>query len=137
MPRPRLDLGRSLIGVAHAAIDISDGLIADLGHLAAQSRLRAEVEADRVPLSVPAGRALAADPDAAYLPLVGGDDYELLFAAPPAARPALRDLAARLGLPLSEIGKLSEGAGVAVLDDNRREIVLPRTGWRHRAGGRP
>ena len=137
LPRPRLGLGRALAGIAHAAIDISDGLIADLEHLAAQSRLRAEVDADRVPLSAPARRALAADPDAADLPLVGGDDYELLFAAPPEARPALRDLASRLGVPLSEIGKLSEGAGVAALDGRRREIILPRTGWRHRAGERP
>lgn len=137
LPRPRLELGRALAGVAHAAIDISDGLIADLGHLAAQSGLRAEITADRVPLSEPTRRALAADPDRAYLPLVGGDDYELLFAAPRAARRELGKLATRLGLPLSEIGALSQGAGVAALDHDGREIALPRTGWRHRAGERP
>ena len=136
LPRPRLELGQALGQVADAAIDVSDGLVADLGHLAAQSGLHAEIQADRVPLSEPGRRALARLPDAAHLPLVGGDDYELLFAAPPSERDAVAAIAARLELPITEIGALSPGSGVMVLAGDGGELALPETGWRHRRPGR-
>ena len=81
LPQPRLALGQALRGLAHAAIDISDGLLADLGHILETSGIGAELWADQLPLSA-AARELPGARDAA---LAGGDDYELLFTAPRAA----------------------------------------------------
>ena len=81
LPRPRLALGQALRGIASAAIDVSDGLVADLGHILEVSGVGAELHADALPLS-PAARDLPGARDAA---LSGGDDYELLFTAPPEA----------------------------------------------------
>lgn len=130
-PRPRVALGPALVGIARASIDISDGLIADLGHVARASRCRAVIEAGRVPLSAAAQEALRLTPAARPRVLGGGDDYELLFTAPAAAAERLARLAGELGLPLTAIGKLTAGEGVAVLDEAGREIALDRGGWQH------
>ncbi len=116
LPRPRMALGPRLVGLARAVTDISDGLVADLGHVSAASGLGARIEATRVPLSRAAQAALGADGGASPDVLSGGDDYELLFTADPAAARALADIAAGLGLPLTAIGRMTEGEGVSVLD---------------------
>jgi thiamine-monophosphate kinase len=125
LPRPRLALGQALRGLAHAAIDISDGLLADLGHIVEASEVGAELRADLLPLTT-------ADPpgvrDAA---LSGGDDYELLFTAPPSQRSAIARLAEKLGLPLTRIGAIQAAAGVRVIDSTGAEIHVERAGWRH------
>ncbi|MDR2165026.1 MAG: thiamine-phosphate kinase [Zoogloeaceae bacterium] len=105
-PQPRVQLGIALRGVATAAIDVSDGLIADLGHIARRSGLAAVLFRDRFPclpvLDLPDA------PDAALTAfLSGGDDYELCFSAPPACRAALIALATRLDLPLWRVGTLA------------------------------
>ena len=82
LPQPRVALGPQLIGVATAAIDVSDGLVADLRHICAVSRLSAVVEARSVPLSPAARVAIAGDPQRLATALTGGDDYEILFTAP-------------------------------------------------------
>ncbi|HWA42894.1 MAG TPA: thiamine-phosphate kinase [Hypericibacter adhaerens] len=138
LPQPRLRLGRALLeeGLARASLDISDGLIADLGHVGEQSGLAAEVERDRLPLSPAAARALDEDPALIVDIVAGGDDYELLFTAPAAARATLADLGRRLNLRLTEVGRMIEPSGsspgtVRLLDGQGREIPLARRGWEH------
>ena len=131
LPRPRLALGKALRGIAGAAMDVSDGLAADLSHLAAASGVAATIEAARVPLS-PAARALIEAGEARLADaLTGGDDYELLFTVPPERQPQAAALAGTLGLPLSRIGQVEEGAGIRVLDAKGRRLSLGQGGWRH------
>ncbi|MDR1854938.1 MAG: thiamine-phosphate kinase [Azoarcus sp.] len=109
-PTPRVELGTALRGLAHAMIDVSDGLAGDLGHLCERSRLGATLEAGALPLA--ALRALGAgEVLARRCLLAGGDDYELLFAAPVAAREEIEAIARRLDLPLTRIGQLEAVAG--------------------------
>jgi thiamine-monophosphate kinase len=133
LPRPRVDLGRALAaaGLASAAIDVSDGLVADLGHLCEASHLGAEVEADAVPLSEAAAAALQHAPELRAAVLTGGDDYELLFTVPPQRAREVGELAERLDLPLTRIGRMTEDAGVRVLDAAGRPMALNTAGWTH------
>lgn len=133
LPRPRTALGPRLLGVAHAAMDVSDGLLQDLGHLCRASGLSARIEAARVPLSGAARAALAADQSLLALVLAGGDDYELLFTAPPDAAGAIGHLSGALGLGLAAIGTLAQGeAGkVTAVGADGAEIAVERGGWRH------
>jgi thiamine-monophosphate kinase len=131
LPRPRVALGPELIGLAHAGMDISDGLVQDLGHLCRASRLGAQVEAGRVPLSSAAQAALAEEHSLLATVLTGGDDYELLFTAPPLASPAILELGTRVGVAVTAIGSMVEGAGVTVLDAAGQAMALGRGGWRH------
>lgn len=124
-PQPRLALGRSLIGVASAAIDISDGLVADLGHVGEESGCGAEIEIARLPLSNQARLALRGDPGRLINVLTGGDDYELAFTAP-------AGLASELGgVPITPIGRMVAATGVRVLDDQGKPMVFDRPGYRH------
>lgn len=131
LPQPRTGLGPRLRGLAHAAIDISDGLAADLGHVADVSGVAACIDAAAVPLSSAGAAALALDPAMRAAVLGGGDDYELLFAAPPAAADAIASLAGELGLPLTAIGRIEAGRGVKILDADGSEVALAATGFRH------
>lgn len=133
LPRPRLALGRALreAGLASAAIDVSDGLAADLGHLLEASGLAGLVETARLPLSEPARAALAADPALLPAVLTGGDDYELLFTTTPDRAEAIAALARDLDLPLTRIGRLAAGAGLTLRDAEGGEIALDGTGWQH------
>ncbi|HSH30248.1 MAG TPA: thiamine-phosphate kinase [Thiohalobacter sp.] len=112
-PEPRLGLGQALRGLASAAIDISDGLLADLGHLCRCSRAGAEIDVDAVPRH-PALARLAARDDAAWYdwPLAGGDDYELCFTVPDAAQSRLSALAESTGVALTRIGEITPGEGL-------------------------
>ena len=130
IPRPRLALGAALRGLAHAGCDISDGLVADLGHICAQSGLGAVIEAAAVPLSAAARETLEKTPALLSTVLTGGDDYELVFALPPEA-----DLAALAAVcPVSVIGRFEQGQGVRVTDRAGLPLKLDRTGWRHPVG---
>jgi thiamine-monophosphate kinase len=131
LPQPRLALGEGLVGVAHAMLDISDGLIGDLNHLCAVSGVSAVLEAARVPLSPAVRAALTRDPALLAPVLGGGDDYELVFTAPRAAEPALAALAAALALPITMIGRIEAGSGVRVIDETGRNIALAASGYRH------
>lgn len=126
-PRPRLALGVALRGVASAALDVSDGLLADLEHIAEASEVGATVEASGLPLS-PAALAV---PDHVEAALAGGDDYELLFTAPPERRPDLDAVSRRLILPLTRIGTVEPAPGVRAIDREGRLIALGRAGWTH------
>ena len=135
LPRPRVALGPRLRGLAHAAMDVSDGLIADLGHICDASGLGAEIEAERLPLSEAARAAVEAGLGEGLATVVGGgDDYEILFTAPPHAATDLALLSRELDVQLTRIGRMLPGAGVALLDTMGREISLPRGGYNHFAG---
>ncbi|MEE8535713.1 MAG: thiamine-phosphate kinase [Kiloniellales bacterium] len=133
LPRPRVALGRALAegGLASAALDISDGLIADLGHIARGSGLGAVIEAGRVPLSDPAKAALAADPELRLAVLTGGDDYELLFTVAPENGDAVAELALALDLPLTQIGHMAKAEGLRVIDETGAPVPVPGGGWTH------
>jgi thiamine-monophosphate kinase len=106
LPRPRLALGQAVAGLVHAGMDVSDGLVQDTGHLCRAAGLAAEIEAAAVPLSAAARAAGRLE-----LCLGGGDDYELLLAAPPEAASALAGQAARAGVALTRIGRFRAGPG--------------------------
>ena len=127
LPRPRLALGRRLAGIASAGMDVSDGLVQDLGHICRASGVAAEIDAADVPLSPPARAAGMLERC-----LTGGDDYELLLAVPPAREPALREQAAAAGIPVTRIGRFLAGAPrVTVRAADGSEMALPRGGWSH------
>jgi thiamine-monophosphate kinase len=133
LPRPRL--GLPIAGIASAGMDVSDGLVQDLGHLCRAARsghtagLAADIDVASVPLS---GAAHAAGPDWLVPCLTGGDDYELLLAVPPAHEAALRQAAQVAGVPVTRIGSFRPGApAVLVRDKAGRQIVLDRSGWSH------
>jgi thiamine-monophosphate kinase len=129
LPRPRLALGARLAGIATAALDVSDGLVQDLGHLCRAGGIGAEIEAGTVPLSAAARRLV---PDRFALRLTGGDDYELLFAAPPAKAAAVLVAAVDAQVPVTRIGYFVSGpAVVTVRDRDGAPIPLDRPGWSH------
>jgi len=131
LPQPRIALGGMLSGLAHAMIDISDGLVADLSHIADVSRVAAVIEAALVPLSPAAGRALAGDPALLPVILTGGDDYELLFTAPPQAEEAIMGLCRPAEAAITRIGRIESGKGVQVRDARGHDIGLKALGYRH------
>jgi thiamine-monophosphate kinase len=127
LPRPRV--GLALAGLASAGMDISDGLVQDLGHICRASELAAEIAADRVPLS---DAARAAGPEWLATCLTGGDDYELLLAVPPERSEALRAEAARVGVAVSRIGRFHPGPAEVVVRGASGEILaLGPGGWSH------
>ena len=131
LPEPRLALGAVLADVATCAIDISDGLVADLGHLCTESGVAARIAADAVPLSAPARRAIDAGAAAIGDLVTGGDDYELLFCAPPPTRRTVDALGRRLDVAVTRIGTIERGEGVTVMDAAGRPLALGRTGYTH------
>jgi len=131
LPQPRLALGRALIGTAHAMMDISDGLVADLGHICGVSGVAAIIEAPRLPLSPAAEAALRAEPARLAAALGGGDDYELLFTAPPRSDETLAALARAEGVAITAIGRIEAGTGVTVLDAEGAAMTVEIGGYRH------
>ena len=130
-PEPRVALGALLAGLAHAAIDISDGLVADLGHLCRESGVGADVWTTHIPLSDPARRALGTDPALLESILTGGDDYELLFACGPDDWPMVKDHAARSGVAVTRIGVFRSERRLAIIDPAGCPMVLGHGGYRH------
>lgn len=125
-PQPQLALGQALRGKASAALDISDGLLADCGHIAAASGVALLVEQARVPLS-PALQALLGESAARHCALSGGDDYLLAFTLPAAQLAQLQ----AAGWPVLPIGRVESGQGVHLLDESGRRITPPEQGYQH------
>jgi thiamine-monophosphate kinase len=130
LPLPRVALGRRLVGLASAAIDLSDGLPGDLGHVCRASGVGARVEAAKVPLSQAGRAAVVHDPALLRTALAGGDDYELLFTLPPDRRASLAELAGDLDLQVTEIGMIEDGEEAAILDAEGRPFGQLE-GWSH------
>lgn len=131
VPDPPVALGEALRGLATAGLDVSDGLVADLGHLCRASGCGARLEGAAVPLSAAARRCLGADPSRLIRILTGGDDYQLLFAAPESRATAVRAAAERAGVSVTPVGRLEAGSGVRVTDSDGRALDLADGGWRH------
>ena len=124
-PSPRVALGLALRGLASAAIDVSDGLLGDLGHVLRASRLGARIDASALPVS-PWLRGRS-EPERLGCVLAGGDDYELVFAAPAERRAEVQALGEALALPLSRIGTIEAEPGVRV--QLRDGTVRPGDDW--------
>jgi thiamine-monophosphate kinase len=133
LPEPRLELTQALRRHAAAAADVSDGLVADAGHIAEASGCSIVIDLDRLPVSEPASFWLQRQPDRAQALAAlasGGDDYEIVCIARPEHAPALIAAAELVGVALSEIGVVEDGLGVRALSGGR-ELALKHTGWRH------
>jgi thiamine-monophosphate kinase len=129
LPQPRSALGLRLVEVATAGADVSDGLLADLGHITAASGVGAEIELDRVPVSSAAREILLHHPDLRALIVTGGDDYELIFTSSKAR--AVSNLSRELGLPITQVGMIVGGHGVKVLDFRGDTVPFDKLGYRH------
>src|SRR6266446_2637163 len=131
LPEPRLNLGRRLVGLASAALDVSDGLVADLGHIAEVSGVKITIDAARLPLS-PATRAFwGTGTEAIVRAATSGDDYEIAFTAPASLRAKLEALAGELGVELHEIGRVDAGKGIVLADASGKPIPITRPGFTH------
>jgi thiamine-monophosphate kinase len=130
-PQPRLALGKQLRGIASSAIDISDGLLADLGHILESSGVGARLVRDQVPLS----NALRSvrDRDRAWqLALTGGDDYELCFTVPAEREERLQTLACEVSITC--IGEIIEGTRLQLVDSGGHAVAMERAGYEHFTG---
>jgi thiamine-monophosphate kinase len=129
-PEPRLALGQALRGIASAAQDVSDGLLADLAHVARSSKVQITVDIAAIPL---AGvlTALCTSTAVFKLALTAGDDYELVFTAPAGKKKAVAAAAKKAGVRVSRIGKVTKGEGVQVLDLSGRPMNFSKPGFDH------
>ncbi len=130
MPTPRVKLGQKLLGLAHGAIDISDGLLADLGHMLEASKVGAEIDVDSLPVSASVRGYLAHDV-AREAVLAGGDDYELCFTAAPNRRAEIEGLGRRLKLNLTRVGHITRRKGLALHDAQGRPVIWEHKGFDH------
>jgi len=133
-PTPRLALGAQLRGIAGSAIDISDGLCADLGHICKRSQVSALIEFERLPVSAVARKRIDM-PVVRAAVLAGGDDYELCFTARPERREAVRAAARRAGVPVTVVGRIERpmrrAQRVRVVDGSGRIMALGKGGYDH------
>jgi len=123
LPTPRLALGQALRGIATASLDISDGLLADLGHIAEASAVRIVLQAEHIPRSDVLAALWGDGMDAIVRAATSGDDYEIAFtaASPPQNTPT----------PVTCIGRVEQGSGVVLVDAQGRDVPVPRAGYRH------
>lgn len=128
-PEPRVAIGTGLRSIASAAIDISDGLVADLGHVCEASGCGARIDAGRLPLSAALLEAEGLE-SARSLALAGGDDYELCVTIPPALEPDAQQAAAAAGVSLTRLGELCDGSGIR-LETDGVPYELAAGGYRH------
>ena len=133
LPQPRVALGIALRGIARSAIDISDGLLADLGHILEASRRGAQLEFSKLPLAAVTANYLD-QPVARECVLAGGDDYELCFTAAPEQRESVLASAAKADVPVTRIGHITANPGLTVLDASGQAMAIEKTGYDHFAG---
>ncbi len=129
-PTPRVALGQALRGMATAAIDISDGLLADLGHICRLSGAGATVDLASIPVSAIGAKHLGNDAGRTAI-VAGGDDYELCFTAPANSRESIADLTDVLGVPLTRIGQIKRGKGVSLLGADGKAVKIDGRGYDH------
>jgi thiamine-monophosphate kinase len=131
VPWPRMALAPLLRDYANAAMDISDGLVGDLGKLAAVSGVSATIDISKLPLSIPAYDAIQMAPKYLTAVLTGGDDYEVLAAIPEALYAAFAEAAGRAGVPVTAIGRFAAGEGITVLDASGKELSFGKASFSH------
>lgn len=131
LPRPRGALAAAVADCASGGMDISDGLVGDLGKMAAASGVAIEIDADRVPLSDATRAAVAADPHLLATALTGGDDYELALSLPEAKVGAFLAAAETAGIGATPIGRVLAGEGISVRGDHPALSALGSGSYRH------
>jgi len=133
-PQPRVALGQALVDHAHAAIDVSDGLLADLGHICRASGVGATLDIDGLPVSEALRDAVDSVEARRALQASGGDDYELCFTAPASARDDIVAAGAASSTLVARIGRIVDGADIAVSASDGEAWLPTRAGWDHFAG---
>jgi len=131
LPQPRNAVAEAVRLHASAAMDVSDGLVGDLGKLCAASGVGAEIKADRVPLSEAARRAVAAEPTLLETALTGGDDYEIVCTVATDKLASFRAAVAPAGVAFTEIGEITSGTGAQFLDRNGEPMLFKQTSFSH------
>ena len=129
-PSPRVNLGMQLTGLATSCIDISDGLVADLGHICDASACQAEINLQQLPCSTDVYDEIQQS-QSWDIVLAGGDDYELCFTVSPASRWQLAEISNQTGLQITEIGEMKTGSGVSCLNQKGQPVPLNLTGFKH------
>jgi thiamine-monophosphate kinase len=129
-PTPRVALGQALRGLATSAIDISDGLLADIGHICRLAKVGAKIELPRVPVSAIGAKHVNTGEGLSAI-VAGGDDYELCFTAPPNSRESIQELTQILGVPLARIGTVSKGKGVSLVGSDGKPVSIDGLGFDH------
>jgi len=129
-PTPRVGLGQGLRGIATAAIDISDGLLADLGHICRLSGVGATVDLASIPVSSIGAKHFGSDAGRNAI-MAGGDDYELCFTAASNSRESITEMAEGLGIPLTRIGQIKRGKGVSLLGPDGKAVKIDGRGYDH------
>jgi thiamine-monophosphate kinase len=130
LPQPRVEVGIALRGSAHAAIDISDGLVADLGHILQRSKRGADIRINDIPRS-PSVSSVMRKPLGMHCMLAGGDDYELCFTAPKRHDDLIVSLRDSLNIPITRIGTITSGNGLRLLDGYGKEVAFDESGYDH------
>lgn len=130
-PTPRIAVGQALLRLAHAAIDLSDGLYGDLGHLLTASGCGADIELAALPTSQALAAAFPECEPRWNLQLCGGDDYELLFSADPAQRRSIEQKVEALGVPVSRIGRLRAEPGIRLITERGAQWTPSAHAWEH------
>jgi len=133
-PQPRVALGLALRGIANSCIDVSDGLLADLGHILEHSKVGATLQLSDIPRTKFVGAACdreSVNETVTNMALSGGDDYELCFTAPAEKHSELMQLSKKLALPLSCIGRITDHTGLIVLGIEGEILDIKKTGYDH------
>lgn len=130
-PSPRLKLGKSLVNIANAALDISDGLFGDLTHICNNSGVGAVINQPKIPISTAFGNLLETKPEYDHLSWTGGDDYELLFTVPPENEKRLASLTNCQSHGITKIGEIIAEQKIFLLDERQTEIRINQKGYRH------
>ena len=133
-PTPRLELGKRLVGIATSAIDLSDGLISDLGHVCSASNVSARIIIDEIPISKAAEKIVLDDSKIIRNLITGGDDYELIFTVPSNKSGIVDNLSVELGVNLTKIGEIikkNNSQSVSTFDLSGNMIIFEKTGFRH------
>lgn len=131
LPEPRIRLGQALSEIATSMMDISDGLLGDISHICRHSKVGAEIETKKIPVSFALGNLLATKADYSSLIWSGGDDYELLFTTSPDNDQVIEKLSEQLAIKLTKIGKITKSQNVILLDDEGTEIKYEKRGFSH------
>jgi thiamine-monophosphate kinase len=129
-PTPRVALGQALRGLATAAIDVSDGLLADLTHICRLSGVGATIDLHSVPVSAIGAKHIETDAGRNAI-LAGGDDYELCFTAHPNSRDSIQELEDVLGVPITRVGQIKRGKGVSLLGADGKAVKIDGRGYDH------
>ena len=130
LPTPRVELGIALRGIASSAIDISDGLLGDLGHILERSNVGATLESSKLP-TLPVVQTYLHEPVARDCVRAGGDDYELCFTSPASRRDAVLAAAESAGVSVTHIGSITAEPGLTVIDANGQPLSFDKTGYDH------